>query len=219
MLTLDERQDYPALVPPVEAATSPAVLLQWASEQGVKEVDVKFTDIRGMLQHFTVPFDNFSEDAFTEGLGFDGSSIRGFQSINVSDLNLIPDPSTAFIDPVPAMKTLTLLCDVKDIYLDPYPRDPRGVARRAEAYLRQSGIADVCYFGPEAEFYIFTSARWASATRFFWRNSSCCSSVSWLSFQDAMSPLIAWPCGVAASANAASIARGVRIFAPRLRCS
>jgi glutamine synthetase len=162
MLTLEDIKGTPSLVPPPEAAASPAALLQWASEQGVTEVDVKFTDIRGVLQHFTLPIEHFDEDSFTEGLGFDGSSIRGFQTIEVSDLNLIPDPASAFIDPVPAAKTLTLLCDVKDISLNPYPRDPRGVARRAEEYLKSTGIADICYFGPEAEFYIFSSARWAS---------------------------------------------------------
>ncbi len=163
MFTKERKSDEPALVPPADVAASPAALLDWARENDVKEVDVKFTDIRGVMQHFTVPFDNFKEDMFTEGLGFDGSSIRGFQAINNSDLNLIPDPSTAFIDPVPAMTTLSLLCDVVDINLDPYPRDPRGVARRAEEYLRKSGIADVAFFGPEAEFYIFTSARWGSS--------------------------------------------------------
>lgn len=152
----------PALTPPAEV-TSPAALLQWARESGVKEVDVKFVDIRGVMQHFSVPFVNFDEDIFTSGIGFDGSSIRGFQTIDQSDLNLIPDISTAFIDPVPAMPTLSLMCDVVDINGAPYSRDPRGVARRAEEYLKSSGIADVCYFGPEAEFYIFTSARWGAS--------------------------------------------------------
>ncbi len=150
------------LKPPAEVASSPTALLKWAQEQGVKEVDVKFSDIRGVMQHFSLPIHNLDEDSFKQGLGFDGSSIRGFQSIDQSDLNLIPDPSTAFIDPVPKMTTLSLLCDVVDINGDPYARDPRGVAHRAEAYLKSSGIADVCYFGPEAEFYIFTSARWSN---------------------------------------------------------
>jgi glutamine synthetase len=156
------KEETAALKPPASVDT-PAALIKWAREQGVKAVDVKFTDIRGIMQHFSVPFVSFDEDVFTEGLGFDGSSIRGFQSIDKSDLNLIPDLSTAFIDPVPALPTLSLMCDVVDISLDPYARDPRGVARRAEAYLKSSGIADTAYFGPEAEFYIFTSARWGSA--------------------------------------------------------
>ncbi|MFO7321988.1 MAG: type I glutamate--ammonia ligase [Chloroflexota bacterium] len=174
MLELEQKQDTPSLVPPVDVAASPAALLDWARDNGVKEVDVKFTDIRGVLQHFSVPLDHFGEDVFSEGLGFDGSSIRGFQAINNSDLNLLPDPTTAFIDPIPATPTLSILCDVADIDLRPYPRDPRGVARRAEAYLRESGIADVAYFGPEAEFYIFTSARFASSenTAFYEVDSS-----------------------------------------------
>ncbi len=121
------------------------------------------TDIRGVVQHFSLPFQNFSADAFTEGLGFDGSSIQGFQTINVSDLNLMPDPSTAFIDPIPASPTLSLFCDVVDINGEPYSRDPRGIAKRAEAYLQSTGIADTCYFGPEAEFFIFTGVAYESA--------------------------------------------------------
>jgi glutamine synthetase len=163
MFTSEKKKDAPALVPPADVAASPSALIKWAADNEVQEVDVKFTDIRGVMQHFSVPFENFEEDMFTNGLGFDGSSIRGYQSINVSDLNLIPDPSTAFIDPIPAAPTLSILCDVVGIDLQPYARDPRGVARRAEEYLKKTKIADVCYFGPEAEFYIFTSARWGSS--------------------------------------------------------
>lgn len=162
-MTMLEQTDALATLKPPADVTSPAALIEWARLSGVKEVDVKFTDIRGVMQHFTVPLVNFDEDAFTAGLGFDGSSIRGFQTIDQSDLNLIPDLETAFIDPVPTMPTLSLMCDVVDINGEPYSRDPRGVARRAEEYLLTTGIADVCYFGPEAEFYIFTSARWGSA--------------------------------------------------------
>src|SRR5215471_18999595 len=90
--------DKTGLAPSADVASSPAKLLKWAKDNGVVEVDVKFSDIRGVLQHFSVPFVNFEEDIFTQGIGFDGSSIQGFQTINVSDLNLIPDPSTAFID-------------------------------------------------------------------------------------------------------------------------
>ncbi|NDJ60614.1 MAG: type I glutamate--ammonia ligase [Chloroflexi bacterium] len=150
------------LKPPAEALASADALLQWARERGVREIDVKFSDIRGVLQHFNVPITSIDADDFAQGLGFDGSSIRGFQTINVSDLNLIPVPGTAFIDPVPATPTLSLLCDVVDISGDPYGRDPRGVARRAEAYLTSSGIADTAFFGPEAEFYIFTNIRYSS---------------------------------------------------------
>lgn len=149
--------------PSPDVAASPDELLAWAKENGVKEVDVKFTDIRGVVQHFSIPFQNFKADAFTEGLGFDGSSIQGFQTINVSDLNLMPDASTAFIDPIPASPTLSLFCDVVDINGEPYSRDPRGIAKRAEAYLQSTGIADTCYFGPEAEFFIFTGVAYDSA--------------------------------------------------------
>src|SRR5512143_3419229 len=93
------------LVPPAQIAASPAELIKWAREQGVQFVDVRFSDIRGLWQHFSIPFVNFSEDAFTEGLGFDGSSIRGFQDIHESDMNLLPDPKTAFVDPITDAKT------------------------------------------------------------------------------------------------------------------
>jgi glutamine synthetase len=146
------------------ADITPEALLKWAADNGVKEVDVKFVDVRGVIQHFSIPFVNFDADVFKEGLGFDGSSIQGFQTINVSDLNLMPDPSTAFIDPIPASPTLSLFCDVLDISGEPYARDPRGVAKRAEAYLKSSGIADVCYFGPEAEFFIFTGVAYEAAS-------------------------------------------------------
>src|SRR5712672_2548994 len=137
------------LIPPHKAAESPAALLKWAKEQGVQEVDVKFTDLRGLWQHFSLPLVNFKEDIFKEGLGFDGSSIRGFQDIHESDLTLLPDPTTAFIDPVPAARTLSQLCDIYDpVKRTRYSRDPRAVAQRAEEYLTSSGIADICYFGP-----------------------------------------------------------------------
>jgi len=148
-----------SLIPP-STINTPKALLEWAKKEGVQEVDVKFVDIRGIWQHFSLPLVNFDEDVFTEGIGFDGSSIRGFQDINESDMLLIPDLKTAFLDPVPAAKTLSLICNVHDISLTPYSRDPRGVAIRAEEYLKKSGIADTAFFGPEAEFFIFTSARW-----------------------------------------------------------
>jgi glutamine synthetase len=150
-------------VPPPDIMKSPKALLEWAATNGVQEVDVKFVDIRGVIQHFSVPLVNFDADIFTSGIGFDGSSIQGFQTINVSDLNLVPDAATAFIDPIPAKPTLSLFCDVVDIDGNPYSRDPRGVAKRAEAYLKSTGIADVCYIGPEAEFFIFTGVAYDAA--------------------------------------------------------
>jgi glutamine synthetase len=129
-------------------------------ERDLKVVDVKFTDLPGTWQHFTLPVESFDEDAFEEGLGFDGSSIRGFQTIDESDMLLIPDPETAFVDPVLSVPTLSIICDVYDpVSGEPYTRDPRHVARKAESYLRESGVAETSYWGPEAEFYIFNSVR------------------------------------------------------------
>src|SRR5919199_1839547 len=127
---------------------------------GVRVVDVKFTDLPGQWQHFTLPADAFDDDVFEDGLGFDGSSIRGFQSIDESDMLLIPDPTTAFVDPVLSVPTLSIICDVYDpVSGEAYTRDPRHVARKAESYLRESDVADTSYWGPEAEFYIFNSVR------------------------------------------------------------
>jgi glutamine synthetase len=129
-------------------------------ERDVKVVDVKFTDLPGTWQHFTLPVASFDEDAFEEGLGFDGSSIRGFQTIDESDMLLVPDPATAFVDPVLSVPTLSIICDVYDpVSGEPYTRDPRHVAKKAESYLRESGVAETSYWGPEAEFYIFNSVR------------------------------------------------------------
>src|ERR687886_862959 len=127
---------------------------------GVKVVDVKFTDLPGTWQHFSLPAAAFDEDAFRDGLGFDGSSIRGFQAINESDMLLLPDVSTAFVDPVLEVPTLSLTCDIYDpLTLEPYSRDPRFIAFKAEEYLRTTGIATTSYWGPEAEFFIFNSVR------------------------------------------------------------
>ncbi len=142
------------------AGTSPADVIRRAKEAGVQIVDVRFTDLPGTWQHFSIPLKELEEDTFTDGLGFDGSSIRGFQAINESDMLLIPDPASAFVDPCLQVPTLSLTCDVVDpITREPYSRDPRYVARKAEAFLKQSGVATTAYFGPEAEFYIFNSVR------------------------------------------------------------
>jgi len=135
-------------------------VIRRAREQGVRIVDVEFTDLLGTWQHFSLPLEQLGGDAFEEGLGFDGSSIRGFQEIHESDMLLVPDPSTAFVDPVLAVPTLSLLGDIVDPTTGaPYSRDPRYVARKAEAYLPGSGVATTSYWGPEAEFYIFDSLR------------------------------------------------------------
>ncbi|MEO0250097.1 MAG: type I glutamate--ammonia ligase [candidate division WOR-3 bacterium] len=131
----------------------------------VKMVDLRFVDLPGTWQHFTIPVRRLTEELFEEGIPFDGSSIRGFQEIHESDMLLIPDPVTAFIDPVATIPTLGISCDVYDpVTLQPYSRDPRYVARKAEAYLKQTGIADNVFIGPEAEFFIFDSVRYASGT-------------------------------------------------------
>jgi glutamine synthetase len=142
------------------AKTSPREVIERAKSAGVQVVDVRFIDLPGTWQHFSLPLTELEEDTFTEGLGFDGSSIRGFQAINESDMLLIPDPDSATIDPVLKISTLFLICDVKDpITGEMYSRDPRYVAKKAEAYLRSTGVADTSYWGPEAEFYIFNSIR------------------------------------------------------------
>jgi glutamine synthetase len=129
-------------------------------ERGIKVIDVKFTDLPGTWQHFSIPAESLDEDMVKEGLGFDGSSIRGFQAINESDMLLIPDLSTAFVDPVLEVPTLSIVCDIYDpITLEPYSRDPRFIAFKAEEYLKTTGIATTSYWGPEAEFFIFNSVR------------------------------------------------------------
>jgi glutamine synthetase len=133
----------------------------FVKENEVKFVDVRFCDVPGTWQHFTVPVEAFDEGVIEEGLGFDGSSIRGFQQIEESDMILIPDLSSAFIDPFFDDLTIDIICDVKEpIVLRDYPKDPRGVAKRAENYLKASGIADTVYFGPEAEFFIFDDVKY-----------------------------------------------------------
>jgi len=127
----------------------------------VKMVDLRFIDLPGTWQHFSIPAGEMSESLFEDGIGFDGSSIRGFQEIHESDMLLMLDPSTAFIDEVAQVPTLVVVCDVYDpITRQPYSRDPRYVARKAEAYLKQTGIAKTSYWGPEAEFFLFNDVRY-----------------------------------------------------------
>lgn len=142
------------------SAASPEAVLHMAREAGVKVVDVRFTDLPGTWQHFSLPVSELSEATFVEGLGFDGSSIRGFQAIHESDMLLVPDPSSAFVDPCLEVPTLVLVCDVRDpMSGERYSRDPRYVAQKAERYLTATGIATTSCWGPEAEFYIFNSVR------------------------------------------------------------
>jgi len=141
--------------------STPEDVLAAIREHDVKIVDLRFIDMPGIWQHFSVPAVAFDESAFSEGLGFDGSSIRGFQQIQESDMLLIPDPASAFLDPFTAVPTLALICNVRDpITRQNYTRDPRYIAQKAEAYLRSTGIADVSYWGPEAEFFIFNDIRY-----------------------------------------------------------
>ena len=130
--------------------------LEWASETRASMVDLKFCDLLGTWQHMTLPVRAFDEAAFEEGLGFDGSSIRGWQGISESDMLLMPEPSSAILDPATEAPTLSLVCEIVDpVTKEAYSRDPRQVARRAEEYLRSTGIADTCFFGPECEFFVF----------------------------------------------------------------
>ena len=140
--------------------TTPKDVLALAKEQGVQIVDLRFCDLPGLMQHFSVPIAELDEDSFSDGFGFDGSSIRGFQEIQESDMLLVPDAEGAFVDPFLQHPTLVLNCFVKDpVTTEWYSRDPRYVAKKAELYLQQSGIAETSYWGPECEFYIFDSIR------------------------------------------------------------
>ncbi|HYU57215.1 MAG TPA: type I glutamate--ammonia ligase [Actinomycetota bacterium] len=140
--------------------TTPKDVLSMAKDAEAQIVDLRFCDLPGLWQHFSVPISELSEESFQDGFGFDGSSIRGFQEIQESDMLLVPDTSGAFIDPFLKHPTLVLNCFVKDpVTTEWYSRDPRYVAKKAEAYLQSTGIADVSYWGPECEFYIFDSIR------------------------------------------------------------
>jgi glutamine synthetase len=131
----------------------------------VHMVDLRFTDLPGTWQHFSMPARELTNELFEDGIGFDGSSIRGFQEIHESDMLLILDPETAFVDQVLQVPTLVIICDVYDpVTRQPYSRDPRYVARKAEAYLKQTGIANLSYWGPEAEFFLFNDVRYGGGT-------------------------------------------------------
>jgi len=143
------------------APQTPGEVLSLIKERNIKMVDIRFMDLPGMWQHFSVPADIFSEDDFQDGFGFDGSSIRGWQEINESDMLVIPDPVTTFLDPYLEIPTLVIAGNIVDpITREPYGRDPRNVAQKAENYLKSTGLADVAYFGPEAEFFVFDDIRY-----------------------------------------------------------
>ena len=145
---------------------TPKEVLNMAKENGAVVVDLRFMDFPGLWQHFTVPISELEESSFEDGYGFDGSSIRGWQPIHASDMLVVPDPTTAKMDPFYEAPTLVLICNIVDpVTREPYTRDPRNIAQKADAYLKSSGIGDVAYIGPEAEFFIFDDIRFES-TRF-----------------------------------------------------
>ena len=146
-----------------EKPNTPKDVLKMADAAGVQVVDFKFMDLPGQWQHFSVPRHQLEESSFEEGFGFDGSSIRGWKEINESDMLVLPDPQTAFIDPFNRHKTLSLVCNILDpITKERYSRDPRSVAYNVENYVKSSGIADTVYIGPELEFFVFDGVRFDS---------------------------------------------------------
>ena len=139
---------------------NPKELLKFVNDEGIKIIDLRFVDLPGLWQHFSISSKEVSEEMFEEGLGFDGSSIRGFQEIQESDMILIPDATTAFKDPFAEVPTLNIICNVKDpMTLQSYTRDPRYIAQKAENYLKSTGIGDTAYFGPEPEFFVLDDIR------------------------------------------------------------
>src|SRR5215813_702337 len=148
---------------PEEGRMKAKDVLGLAKDRGAVMVDLKFMDFVGLWQHFTIPLPELKEEIFDEGLGFDGSSIRGWAEIHASDMLVFPDPSSAVMDPFTKDPTLSLICNIVDpITKEAYGRDPRNIAIKAEKYLRSTGIADTAYFGPEAEFFIFDEVRFDS---------------------------------------------------------
>jgi len=138
----------------------PEDLLAYVAAEGIETIDVRFCDLPGVMQHFTIPAAYLTADVIEDGLSFDGSSIRGFQKIHESDMTLLPDPASAFVDPFRTSKTLVMNWYVHDpLTKEAYSRDPRNIARKAQAYLASTGIGDTAYMGPEAEFYVFDSVR------------------------------------------------------------
>ncbi|EPC01626.1 hypothetical protein L861_16540 [Litchfieldella anticariensis FP35 = DSM 16096] len=140
---------------------NPQQALEFSKENHCEIVDLKFSDMLGMWQHFSIPVSELDENAFDAGIGFDGSSIRGWQAIHASDMLVVPDPRTAVLDPFTEVATLSLICDIVDpVTREAYSRDPRNIVRKAAGYLKNTGIGDVAYFGPEAEFFILDDVRY-----------------------------------------------------------
>ncbi|KAF0094134.1 MAG: glutamine synthetase [Puniceicoccaceae bacterium 5H] len=144
---------------------TPKEVLELAQKNDVQFVDLKFSDLHGRWHHLTMPSHELNEDLFADGHGFDGSSIRGWAGIEASDMLIMPDADSAFIDPFVAAPTMSLTCDVEDpVTREPYSRSPRGVAKKAEEYLKSTGLGDTCFFGPEAEFFVFDDVRYSSTS-------------------------------------------------------
>ena len=142
---------------------TPSEVLKLAADKGAKVFDLRFLDFPGLWQHMTHPISELTEDIFTEGLGFDGSSIRGWQAIDASDMLVMPDPATARMDPFMKEPTLVMICDIADpLTHERYTRDPRNIAKKAESYVKDSGVADTVFVGPEAEFFILDDIRYDS---------------------------------------------------------
>jgi glutamine synthetase len=148
-------------------AMTPSDVVKLAKDNGIKMVDFKFIDLPGIWQHYSIPAHRLNEALFEDGIGFDGSSIRGFAQIQESDMLVFPDPESAFVDPLLDVPTLSLTCYVRDpLTMEPFSRDPRYIANKAEKYLISTGIGDVSYWGPEAEFYIFNDVRFDQGPNF-----------------------------------------------------
>ncbi len=150
---------------PKTTCKTPLDVVTFCKEKKIKYIDFKFMDSPGLWQHYTIPIKEFNEEIFSEGSGFDGSSIRGWKSIENSDMLVVPDPTTAMIDPFCELPTLSLICNVEDpITRERYNRDPRNIAKNAEEYLKQTGIGDTIFMGPEAEFFIFNEVKFDYST-------------------------------------------------------
>ena len=148
-------------------ARTPKEVVKMAKDENAKMVDFKFVDLPGVWQHYSIPAHRLEESLFEEGLGFDGSSVRGFQQIQESDMLVFPDPDSAWMDPMLEVPTLSMICNIRDpLTLEPFSRDPRYVAQKAEKYLVSLGLGDISYWGPEAEFYIFDSVRFDHGANF-----------------------------------------------------
>src|SRR5262249_35206489 len=146
-------------LPETERVT-PREVLAFLREREVKAVDLRFMDFPGQWKHVTIPAEALDDHAFEDGIGFDGSSLRGWMAINESDMLLVPQPDTLFIDPFRRDVTLAMICNIQDpLTKEDYPRDPRNVARKAVNYMKQTGTADAAFFGPAVDFFVFDDVK------------------------------------------------------------